>query len=234
MFLKPETRSWPVGDRRHVTIALQYMQRGFGNRQEYPKLISRLLQIWNPDQYPDVMAEVAEKLPSIAEMSDRPRARHNPTPLEAEVQRMLDDPPASWEAMMSRYGLNPGVSPEKFYGKILEFTPSMARSGPKGRSGYVPPEEVRQSALLGLRLSYKHNYTSASGIGVARAVQLSLAPSVNERTITRMSGYFSRHRKDQNSSRFGDMDNPSAGFMAWLNWGGTPGWEWSREKLGID
>jgi hypothetical protein len=233
MFLKPETRSWPVGDRRHVSIALQYMQRGFGNRSEYPQYLARLLQIWPPDQHPDVLEELERKLPSIANMMSPVRAAANPTPVEAEIQRMLDNPPFSWEDMMRQYGLSAGVSPETFYSKILEFTPSMNRYGPKGGSGHVPPDEVRQAALLGLRLSYKNDYTSASGIGVARAVQLALAPSVWDRTITRMNAYFIRHRKDQNSSRFGDMDDPSRGFMAWLNWGGDPGWEWARQQLGV-
>ena len=230
MFLKPESRGWPVGDRRHVTIALQYMQRGFGNRSEYPKLLSRLLQIWPPDQHPDVLAEVEQKLPSIAKMSDTRRARRNPTPREAEVQRMLDNPPPSWKAMMAQYGLEPGVSPERFYGTILEYTPSQGKYGPKGGSGHVPPESVRKAAMLGLRLSFKHNYTSASGIGIARAVQLAIAPSVWDRTVHRMEAYFTRHRRDQEASRFGDMDDPSRGYMAWLNWGGTPGWEWARSR----
>ena len=233
MFLKPETRSWPVGDRRHVSIALQYMQRGFGNRSEYPQYLARLLQIWPPEQHPDVLEELEKKLPSIAKMMSPVRAAANPTPVEAEIQRMLDNPPFSWEDMMRQYGLSAGVSPKQFYSKILEFTPSMNRYGPKGGSGHVPPDEVRQAALLGLRLSYKNDYTSASGIGVARAVQLALAPSVWDRTITRMNAYFMRHRKDQQSKRFGDLDDPSRGFMAWLNWGGDPGWEWARQQLGV-
>lgn len=48
-FLKPETRSWPVGDKRHAKIAIQYMTRGFGNHAEYPMLLSRLAQIWPVD-----------------------------------------------------------------------------------------------------------------------------------------------------------------------------------------
>lgn len=46
-FLKPSSGSWPVGDRKHAKIAVQYMTRGFGNPAEYPALIKRLA-----DQYP--------------------------------------------------------------------------------------------------------------------------------------------------------------------------------------
>ena len=45
-FLKPKTRSWPVGDPRHFQIALQYMVAGRGNSSEYPMLIHRLAELW--------------------------------------------------------------------------------------------------------------------------------------------------------------------------------------------
>jgi hypothetical protein len=44
-FLKPETRGWPVSDKRHAEIALRYMAWGRGNRSEYPKLLERLFAI---------------------------------------------------------------------------------------------------------------------------------------------------------------------------------------------
>lgn len=46
VFLKPSTRSWPVGDRKHAKIALQYMTRGFGTKAEYPTLVRRLADIY--------------------------------------------------------------------------------------------------------------------------------------------------------------------------------------------
>lgn len=48
-FLKPESRSWPVGDKKHAKIALQYMTRGFGNHSEYPMLLKRLAKVWSPE-----------------------------------------------------------------------------------------------------------------------------------------------------------------------------------------
>lgn len=47
-FLKPESRGWPVHDRNHAHIAIQYMTRGFGDRSEYPTLIRRLAGHWPP------------------------------------------------------------------------------------------------------------------------------------------------------------------------------------------
>jgi len=41
-FLKPSAQSWPVGDRKHALIALQYMTRGFGKASEYPELVTAL------------------------------------------------------------------------------------------------------------------------------------------------------------------------------------------------
>lgn len=48
-FLKPSTRSWPVSDRKHAKIALQYMMRGFGKPSEYPKLVRRLAEHYPPE-----------------------------------------------------------------------------------------------------------------------------------------------------------------------------------------
>ena len=233
MFLKPSTRSWPVSDRRHVSIALQYMQRGFGNRSEYPKLLARMLKLWPERKHPGVFREIEEKIPSIAQAmgGNKLRAAANPTPLEAEVQRMMDHPPASWQMMFQRYGLKTGDSPQKVINVVLEFTPSMSDYGPKGKGGFVPPASTRKAALLGLRLSYENDYTSASGIGVARAMQLALSPTISQRSVSRMAAYFGRHKKDQNARNFGNIDNPSRGYMAWLNWGGTPGYEWALKQV---
>jgi hypothetical protein len=41
-FLKPSAQSWPVGDRKHALIALQYMTRGLGKASEYPELVTAL------------------------------------------------------------------------------------------------------------------------------------------------------------------------------------------------
>ena len=65
MFLKPQSRSWPVSDETHAHIALQYMTRGFGGRQEYPSLVRRLATLWPVSQNPEIWADYSSKKRSI-------------------------------------------------------------------------------------------------------------------------------------------------------------------------
>ena len=55
-FLKPKTRSWPVYDKKHAKIAIQYMTRGFGKSAEYPELIRNLAKHWPVADHPDIWA----------------------------------------------------------------------------------------------------------------------------------------------------------------------------------
>ena len=47
--------------------------------------------------------------------------------------------------------------------------------------------------------------------------------------ITAISSYFKRHAvdKDSTSHIWGDTENPSAGYIAWLLWGGDAGEKWA-------
>lgn len=49
-FLKPELKSWPVGDIEHAKLAVRYMAMGRGRPQEYLALLSRLAAIWPPEK----------------------------------------------------------------------------------------------------------------------------------------------------------------------------------------
>jgi hypothetical protein len=44
-----------------------------------------------------------------------------------------------------------------------------------------------------------------------------------------MSAYFARHEVDKASMshEWGDETDPSAGYVAWLLWGGEPGRRWA-------
>jgi hypothetical protein len=44
-----------------------------------------------------------------------------------------------------------------------------------------------------------------------------------------MSAYFARHQADKASmsNEWGDESDPSAGYIAWLLWGGEPGRRWA-------
>ena len=45
----------------------------------------------------------------------------------------------------------------------------------------------------------------------------------------RMCSYFARHSIDKNAKNFGNEDNPSNGYIAWLLWGGDAGEKWSND-----
>jgi hypothetical protein len=42
-----------------------------------------------------------------------------------------------------------------------------------------------------------------------------------------MRGYFARHASDRSAAGWGSRSNPSAGWIAWLLWGGDPGRAWA-------
>lgn len=46
-----------------------------------------------------------------------------------------------------------------------------------------------------------------------------------------MRAYFARHEVDKKSDQFADRTNPSAGYIAWLLWGGDAGKAWSEKIM---
>jgi hypothetical protein len=44
-----------------------------------------------------------------------------------------------------------------------------------------------------------------------------------------MVSYFARHEVDKRGKNYGNEDNPSAGHIAWLLWGGDEGHAWALE-----
>jgi hypothetical protein len=89
------------------------------------------------------------------------------------------------------------------------------------------PKAVREAAMKGIRLSHANNYGAWDFIGLARAIELVIVPSVSDTSFKRMGKYLFRHKKDARASGFGDDENPSRGYMAWLNWGGDPAVTWT-------
>jgi len=50
-----------------------------------------------------------------------------------------------------------------------------------------------------------------------------------------MVSFFARHEVDKRAKNFGNEENPSAGYVAWLLWGGDEGRAWAiamKEKTG--
>jgi hypothetical protein len=98
----------------------------------------------------------------------------------------------------------------------------------------TPPEAVAKAAAKGLKLRQEFN-RGGTQIGVARARDLSHRRTLSPDTIRRMASYFARHAVDRQAKGFGDKDNPSAGWIAWLLWGGDEGRDWcERKKAELD
>lgn len=93
----------------------------------------------------------------------------------------------------------------------------------------TPTKTIAENAEKGLRLrrEFKRGGTQ---VGVARARQLASGKPVSEDVVRRMASYFARHNIDKRAANFGDDDNPSAGYVAWLLWGGDAGKAWSERK----
>jgi hypothetical protein len=90
--------------------------------------------------------------------------------------------------------------------------------------GFVPPQEVRNNAKRGLELREKHG-RGGTEVGVARARDLSNGKALSLDTLKRMNSYFARHEVDKKGEGWG-VD--SAGYIAWLLWGGDAGRAWAK------
>jgi hypothetical protein len=91
--------------------------------------------------------------------------------------------------------------------------------------GFVPPQGVRSNAKRGLELREKYG-RGGTAIGVARARDLSNGKALSLDTINRMISYFARHEVDKKGEGWG-VD--SAGYIAWLLWGGDAGRSWANK-----
>ena len=97
-------------------------------------------------------------------------------------------------------------------------------------SGFIPPDDVAAAARRGLELREKFRRGGTS-VGFSRARQLANRDPLRARDVVAMSGYFACHEVDKGSTshRWGDEANPSAGYIAWLLWGGDPGRHWADD-----
>lgn len=96
-------------------------------------------------------------------------------------------------------------------------------------NGHKPPQTVADAAEQGLKLRQQFR-RGGTAIGVARARDLKNRRSLSDDTIKRMSSYFSRHNVDKRAANFGRDEDPSAGYIAWLLWGGEPGKRWAEQE----
>lgn len=89
----------------------------------------------------------------------------------------------------------------------------------------TPPKGVADCAARGLDLRQEHG-RGGTEVGRRRANQLKNRQAVSDRDIKSMYSYFARHKVDKRGRNWGDLDKPSAGYIAWLLWGGDPARDW--------
>lgn len=96
---------------------------------------------------------------------------------------------------------------------------------------FTPTHKMAANAKRGLRLREKFN-RGGTDVGVKRAHQLAERRTVSEKDVKAMASYFARHAVDKSgqSHQWDSNDDPSAGFIAWLLWGGDEGKRWAEAK----
>jgi hypothetical protein len=96
---------------------------------------------------------------------------------------------------------------------------------------FTPTQKMAANARRGLKLHEKFK-RGGTEVGVKRAHQLAARDAVSEKDVKAMASYFARHTvdKDGQSHRWNNNDDPSAGFIAWLLWGGDDGERWAKAK----
>lgn len=96
---------------------------------------------------------------------------------------------------------------------------------------FKPTLRMASAARRGLRLREKFD-RGGTQVGVDRAHQLAEHRDLSERDVKDMHSFFARHAvdKDAKSQKWNSDTDPSAGFIAWLLWGGDPGKDWAERK----
>jgi hypothetical protein len=94
---------------------------------------------------------------------------------------------------------------------------------------FTPTKEMAAAAARGLRLRAEFN-RGGTEVGVARATQLKNREVLSPDTVRRMNSYFARHAVDKRPG-WDDPSDPSAGFIAWLLWGGDPGRDFAERTV---
>jgi hypothetical protein len=97
---------------------------------------------------------------------------------------------------------------------------------------FKPTQRMASAARRGLRLREKFN-RGGTDVGVRRAHQLAEQRDLDVRDIKSMHSFFARHEIDKGTDthKWNSDKDPSAGFIAWLLWGGDAGKAWSERKV---
>lgn len=96
---------------------------------------------------------------------------------------------------------------------------------------HKPTQRMASAARRGLRLRAKFK-RGGTEVGVARAHQLAEGRELSDAEVRAMHSFFARHAvdKDAKTHKWNSDTDPSAGFIAWLLWGGDAGKAWADRK----
>jgi len=96
---------------------------------------------------------------------------------------------------------------------------------------FKPTAKMASNAEKGLKLREEFG-RGGTDVGVNRAKQLSAQKDLTADDVTSMHSYFARHKVDKNTKthEWGSDTDPSAGYIAWLLWGGDEGKEWADQN----
>lgn len=93
---------------------------------------------------------------------------------------------------------------------------------------FKPTVKMAAAARRGLKL---HDEFDRGGteVGLNRARQLAERRTLDADDVKSMHSYFARHEVDKQAKahEWGDASDPSAGYIAWLLWGGDDGKRWA-------
>lgn len=149
------------------------------------------------------------------------------------VNELLQDPPSSWIKVFKSEGISENPSIEEVLSLLEETAGSNPSSERKTTSdnpkSLKPPSDVRKDAIKGVILSHQNNYPSWKGIGLARGIQLATQDKIWLHSGERMAAFFKRNQYYKRQNGFGDDQNPSKSYLAWLNWGGDAGEKWVED-----
>ena len=184
---------------------------------------------------------------SVHEASKKPKK--NPGSIQqniAEINRMLKSMPSDWKAQLNNNSQKLRfASPAQQSGtphspdahsvlRALNLNnrgelSSEVKPGQEPTSGNPVPEDVREAAMEGVRLSHQNNYGGYDFIGVARGIQLAISPNISNAAMNRIRMYFDRKTKqDRMSDQY--VNKHGKRYWSWLNWGGDPAARWSGSK----
>ena len=89
----------------------------------------------------------------------------------------------------------------------------------------IPTKAMAENAARGLELRKEYG-RGGTMVGVARATSLKNRERLSRDTIFRMKSYFARHDSYEK-----ETNPPSAGYIAWLLWGGDEGKAWAETRV---